>query len=216
MPDITPLTYAQANRRALTRMLAEMPEEWVIERMSVEAALEKVNSQIPVLEAEQSDDDLNPCYGTHEQVAKRNRKLTRRCLRLREENARLRETLRRVVAHSRNQLAALRQTDDICQTWAEENAACAAGPWHPASETPKNSGIHIVHLCGLGSRAARWTGLRWESVGAQSDVLYWAEIREQSTTISQHTSTTYDDNNQWPITSRQLKLNSPPERGDRP
>ena len=37
------------------------------------------------------DDDLKPCYGTRDQVAKRNRKLTRRCQRLREENKRLRE-----------------------------------------------------------------------------------------------------------------------------
>ena len=93
MTEITPLTYAQANRRALIRMLAETPEEHVIDRMSLEAALEKESNIIARLEAGQSDDDLKPCYGTRDQVAKRNRKLTRRCQRLRWDNQRLRELL---------------------------------------------------------------------------------------------------------------------------
>jgi len=93
MTDITPLTYALANRRALIRMLEETPEQYVIDRMSLAAMLDKTNMEIASIEAGQYDDDLKPCYGTRDQVAKRNRKLTRRCQRLREENKRLRELL---------------------------------------------------------------------------------------------------------------------------
>ena len=174
MPEITPLSYAQANRRALIRMLAETPEQYVIDRMSLSAMLDKVNMEIASLEAGQSDDDLKPCYGTRDQVAKRNRKLTRRCQRLREENARLRETLARVVGHARYEH---QRHQNNLRMHDYEMQNIAAGPWHDASEMPPKQGWYLIHWPQITidwRTTAYWTGCKWCCDNYHP--IAWAEI----------------------------------------
>jgi len=66
----------------------------------------------------------------------------RRMLLAQAENARLRETLRRVVEHSRRRHAT--DVDGYNTGWKAGVQYCAAGPWHPASETPPRDADYLT------------------------------------------------------------------------
>jgi hypothetical protein len=90
----------------------------------------------------------------------------------------VRETLRRVVAHARREHQDLKKWIELKSLREFQLKACAAGPWHPATETPPKEGLYLIRW--RDGQIDLWTYNhaldRWDATD-DSEIFSWAEIR---------------------------------------